>query len=80
MAEGISDNLKAHLDIEVDVTSLSDDDLMDEWTKAAELAEAAKDRCRAFSAEHQKRLAAAEDERLANKVPSDEDQTVGSVE
>jgi hypothetical protein len=63
-----------------DLKSLSDDDLMAEWTKVAEEAEALKDQCRAFSVEHQRRLAEAEEERSAEAVPSDLDQTVGSVE
>lgn len=63
-----------------DLTQMSDDELMSAWTEKAQQAETLKDECREFSAEYQKRLAAAEEERQANKVPSELDQVVGSVE
>lgn len=58
---------------------LGDEEFMAAWTEANEQLEAAKDQCRAFSAEHQRRTKAAADEYAANHEPSELDQTVGSL-
>lgn len=38
------------------LTNMSDDELMDEWTKAGDKLQEAKDRVREFHDEHQRRL------------------------
>ena len=52
--------------------NMSDDELMDEWTKAGEVATAAKDRVKEFSAEHQRRMTErAVQERLASMTDAE---------
>lgn len=62
-----------------DLNELSDQEFMDAWDAAGERAAAAKEECKAFGVEHQRRLAAAEEERAAAKEPSELDQVVGKV-
>lgn len=62
-----------------ELSELSDQEFMDAWDAAGERAAAAKKECKTYGVEHQRRLAAAEDERVAAKVPSELDQVVGKV-
>lgn len=55
-----------------DIREMSDDDLMNEWTGLSQQVEAGKERCRAFSAEHQRRTRKAQLERQMGGV-SEED-------
>lgn len=58
---------------------LGDEEFMAAWDAAGERAAAAKEECKAFGVEHQRRLAVAEEERAAAKVPNELDQVVGKV-
>lgn len=63
-----------------DLSQLSDDELMEKWTAAGEAVAQSQAECDAYAAEYHVRLQKAEEQRLAAKVPSADDQIVGSVE
>jgi hypothetical protein len=56
---------------DIDIASLSDDELMDEWTKTGDEAQALKVRLKEFSAEHQRRTRKAQLAHLANMSEED---------
>lgn len=70
-----------------DLSQLGDEEFMESWTAAAEELDAAKDRCRAFREDHERRLDIARQEAEAEKQRKIEagehdpslDQTVGSI-